>query len=167
MTVDPHTAKHRHTHDGRPYYFCSAGCREKFVADPARYLEPEPRIGRACPGRHDLHLPDASRDPAAGPRLVPDLRHGARAGARDGRRGAQSRARRHDAAVLDRPGADGAGVRARDGRAPDRTCINGSASRPRTGSSSCSRRRSCCGPAGRSSSAAGPRSRRAISTCSR
>jgi heavy metal translocating P-type ATPase len=41
MTVDPHTAKHRHTHDGRPYYFCSARCREKFVAEPARYLKPE------------------------------------------------------------------------------------------------------------------------------
>ena len=27
MTVDPHTAKHRHTHNGRPYYFCSASCR--------------------------------------------------------------------------------------------------------------------------------------------
>ena len=80
MTVDPHTAKHRHTHDGQPYYFCSAGCREKFVADPAQYLEPEPRTARACAGRHDLHLPDASRDPAAGPGLVPDLRHGARAG---------------------------------------------------------------------------------------
>jgi Cu+-exporting ATPase len=38
MKVDPHTAKHRATHAGRPYYFCSAGCREKFVADPMRYL---------------------------------------------------------------------------------------------------------------------------------
>ena len=40
MTVDPHTAKHRHTHKGRPYYFCSADCREKFAADPAQYLKP-------------------------------------------------------------------------------------------------------------------------------
>jgi Cu+-exporting ATPase len=38
MKVDPHTAKHRAEHAGRTYYFCSAGCREKFVADPARYL---------------------------------------------------------------------------------------------------------------------------------
>ncbi|RPI44729.1 MAG: YHS domain-containing protein, partial [Hyphomicrobiaceae bacterium] len=29
MTVDPHTAQHRHTYTGRPYYFCSASCREK------------------------------------------------------------------------------------------------------------------------------------------
>ena len=40
MWVDPHTAKHRAEHAGRPYYFCSAGCREKFLADPQRYLAP-------------------------------------------------------------------------------------------------------------------------------
>jgi Cu+-exporting ATPase len=38
MSVDPHTAKHRADHAGRPYYFCSAGCRTKFLADPERYL---------------------------------------------------------------------------------------------------------------------------------
>jgi Cu+-exporting ATPase len=38
MDVDPHTAKHRATHDGHPYYFCSNGCREKFIADPQKYL---------------------------------------------------------------------------------------------------------------------------------
>ena len=38
MSVDPHTAKHRADHDGHPYHFCSARCREKFVADPAAYL---------------------------------------------------------------------------------------------------------------------------------
>src|SRR3954465_378171 len=40
MSVDPHTAKHRAEHGGRSYYFCSAGCRTKFLADPARYLDP-------------------------------------------------------------------------------------------------------------------------------
>ncbi|MFY9294840.1 MAG: heavy metal translocating P-type ATPase [Methylorubrum rhodinum] len=40
MTVDPHTAKHRAAHNGHPYYFCSNGCRTKFEADPARYLDP-------------------------------------------------------------------------------------------------------------------------------
>ncbi|MBX9683196.1 MAG: heavy metal translocating P-type ATPase [Hyphomicrobium sp.] len=39
MDVDPHTAKHRAEHEGHPYYFCSAGCRTKFVADPANYLD--------------------------------------------------------------------------------------------------------------------------------
>jgi len=39
MDVDPHTAKHRADHEGRPYYFCCAGCRTKFVNDPQRYLK--------------------------------------------------------------------------------------------------------------------------------
>jgi len=38
MTVDPHTAKHRAEHGGQTHYFCSARCRDKFVADPASYL---------------------------------------------------------------------------------------------------------------------------------
>jgi Cu+-exporting ATPase len=32
---------HRATHAGREYRFCSAGCRAKFTAHPAEYLEPE------------------------------------------------------------------------------------------------------------------------------
>src|SRR5437867_1373579 len=40
MAVDPHTTPHRHTYQGRPYYFCSSGCRTKFAADPARYVSP-------------------------------------------------------------------------------------------------------------------------------
>ena len=38
MTVDPHTTPHRHSHHGRTYYFCSAGCRAKFAAAPGKYL---------------------------------------------------------------------------------------------------------------------------------
>jgi len=38
MDVDPHTAKFRADHGGRTYYFCAAGCRTKFIADPERYL---------------------------------------------------------------------------------------------------------------------------------
>lgn len=41
MSVDPHTAKHRASFEGRPYYFCSAGCRTKFLADPQNYLSKE------------------------------------------------------------------------------------------------------------------------------
>ena len=51
MTVDPATGAHRADHDGRAYYFCSAGCRTKFVADPARYLDDAPRAEpEATPG---------------------------------------------------------------------------------------------------------------------
>jgi Cu+-exporting ATPase len=38
MNVNPATAKHAYEHAGRPYYFCCAGCVEKFKADPANYL---------------------------------------------------------------------------------------------------------------------------------
>jgi Cu+-exporting ATPase len=40
MKVDPATAKYRAEHQGETYFFCSAGCKAKFEADPARYLSP-------------------------------------------------------------------------------------------------------------------------------
>jgi P-type Cu+ transporter len=40
MKVDPHTSTLTADHAGRAYYFCSAGCRTKFIADPAKYLDP-------------------------------------------------------------------------------------------------------------------------------
>src|SRR5437667_7595497 len=40
MTVDPATAENRCEHAGHSYSFCSAHCREKFIAEPARYLAP-------------------------------------------------------------------------------------------------------------------------------
>jgi Cu+-exporting ATPase len=43
MTVVPGTAKGGSaTFGGREYWFCSAKCREKFVADPAKYVAPAP-----------------------------------------------------------------------------------------------------------------------------
>ncbi|HEX2256671.1 MAG TPA: heavy metal translocating P-type ATPase, partial [Afifellaceae bacterium] len=38
MDVDPHNAKHRAEYNGHPYYFCSARCKERFEADPEKYL---------------------------------------------------------------------------------------------------------------------------------
>ena len=38
MSVDPATAKHKAEHAGETYYFCSAGCKTKFTADPDKYL---------------------------------------------------------------------------------------------------------------------------------
>jgi len=42
MTVDPAKAKHRAEHAGHSYFFCSAKCREKFTAEPARYIVSSP-----------------------------------------------------------------------------------------------------------------------------
>jgi P-type Cu+ transporter len=38
MTVDPATAKHKAEHGGKVFFFCCAGCRDKFIADPTRFL---------------------------------------------------------------------------------------------------------------------------------
>jgi Cu+-exporting ATPase len=37
MNVDPRTAKHRAQYGGMSYYFCSARCQSKFMADPEKY----------------------------------------------------------------------------------------------------------------------------------
>ena len=53
MTVDPATAKHSYAFDGTTYYFCAARCRERFAADPTRYLSPkeaQPEAEPAPPG---------------------------------------------------------------------------------------------------------------------
>ncbi|SNB73240.1 Cu+-exporting ATPase [Arboricoccus pini] len=42
MSVDARTAKHRSTHAGQDYFFCCAGCKAKFEADPEHYLAPAP-----------------------------------------------------------------------------------------------------------------------------
>jgi P-type Cu+ transporter len=49
MAVDPATAKHKAEHAGVSYYFCSNGCREKFIGDPARYLKPKAATTPAKP----------------------------------------------------------------------------------------------------------------------
>ncbi len=37
MVVDPATSGHRSVHEGQTYFFCSAGCKGKFEADPVHY----------------------------------------------------------------------------------------------------------------------------------
>ncbi len=49
MTVDPHTAKHRADYHGHTYYFCAAGCKTKFTADPQKYLLKEEKTTEAVP----------------------------------------------------------------------------------------------------------------------
>ncbi|HUA77861.1 MAG TPA: heavy metal translocating P-type ATPase, partial [Acetobacteraceae bacterium] len=41
MSVDPEHSRHRFHYEGNVFYFCSTGCREKFAADPGRYLKPK------------------------------------------------------------------------------------------------------------------------------
>jgi uncharacterized protein len=46
MTVDQKTAL-RSEWEGRTYYFCSPGCKERFEADPARYTDGARELGHA------------------------------------------------------------------------------------------------------------------------
>ncbi|MGA8401219.1 MAG: HAD-IC family P-type ATPase, partial [Stellaceae bacterium] len=50
MSVDPAAARHRAEHRGRPYFFCDARCKERFVAEPAKFLAPQPALGPAGAG---------------------------------------------------------------------------------------------------------------------
>lgn len=42
MTVDVAEARYRTVHEGRTFYFCSAGCLESFESEPAKYLTVAP-----------------------------------------------------------------------------------------------------------------------------
>ncbi len=60
MTVKPDSA-HRHTHEGVEYRFCCNGCREKFAADPDKYLQPQPaEAGAAATSNGTEHVSAAT-----------------------------------------------------------------------------------------------------------
>jgi Cu+-exporting ATPase len=51
MSVEPDKAEHHTEHEGVTYFFCSKGCRTKFIADPAKYLSDKPVAApSAAPG---------------------------------------------------------------------------------------------------------------------
>ena len=49
MRVDPARSAGTFEHEGKSYYFCNPRCREKFAADPARYLSAPPLPPAAPP----------------------------------------------------------------------------------------------------------------------
>jgi len=49
MFVDPATAELSASHGGETFWFCSAGCEAKFVADPERYTSAQPAKAEAAP----------------------------------------------------------------------------------------------------------------------
>jgi Cu+-exporting ATPase len=81
MSVDPATAKSRHTHQGQDYFFCSAGCRTKFIADPGKYLSPQPREEEnvpegtiyTCPMHPQIRQIGPGSCPICGMALEPEL----------------------------------------------------------------------------------------------
>ncbi|PIT02652.1 haloacid dehalogenase [Bradyrhizobium nitroreducens] len=81
MTVDPATSKHRFEHQGETFHFCSAGCRTKFAADPAKYLakekapEPEMPAGTiyTCPMHPEIRQVGPGSCPICGMALEPEV----------------------------------------------------------------------------------------------
>ena len=79
MDVDPHAAKHTAVHEGHPYYFCSAGCRTKFVGAPENYLGtradvPVLPVGTiyTCPMHPEIRQPGPGSCPICGMALEPE-----------------------------------------------------------------------------------------------
>ena len=80
MIVTPSASTLTTTHDGHPYYFCSAGCLSKFSADPARYLDDRPRIEPVavagaiwtCPMHPEIRRDGPGSCPICGMALEPE-----------------------------------------------------------------------------------------------
>jgi Cu+-exporting ATPase len=79
MTVDPTTARHRADYQGRGYFFCGAGCKARFTADPRKYLakrQPETAIQGAvytCPMHPQIRQPGPDSCPICGMALEPEM----------------------------------------------------------------------------------------------
>jgi len=80
MSVDPTTSKHRFDHQGQAFHFCSAGCRTKFAADPAKYLdekEPPPELAAGtiytCPMHPQIRQVGPGSCPICGMALEPEV----------------------------------------------------------------------------------------------
>ncbi len=82
MTVDPATTPHHATHAGGAWHFCSARCRERFEADPARYSDqgrdttpPTAAAGSTytCPMHPEIRQPQPGNCPICGMALEPEM----------------------------------------------------------------------------------------------
>ncbi len=81
MTVDPANAKHQTVHDDTTYYFCAAGCKAKFEANPDRYLKPEEHPAEpvpegtiyTCPMHPEIRQVGPGSCPLCGMALEPEL----------------------------------------------------------------------------------------------
>src|ERR1051325_3153808 len=79
MSVDPHTAGHRFAYRGHDYFFCSARCRERFAAEPEKFLrpkQPEPAVPAGtlytCPMHPEVKQAGPGSCPICGMALEPE-----------------------------------------------------------------------------------------------
>jgi P-type Cu+ transporter len=85
MNVNPETSKHRFEHAGTTCHFCSNGCRTKFEADPAKYLDQAKATAEAkqapvpagtiytCPMHPEIRQVGPGTCPICGMALEPDV----------------------------------------------------------------------------------------------
>ena len=79
MAVEIKTAKHIAAHKSHNYYFCGAGCKTKFIANPTKYLhvnskEAEPVVAGAiytCPMHPQIQQVGPGSCPICGMALEP------------------------------------------------------------------------------------------------
>ena len=78
MTVDPEVTPHHATYSGEAFHFCSASCRAKFVADPAKYLQPKvpekavAGVVYTCPMHPEIRRDAPGSCPICGMALEPE-----------------------------------------------------------------------------------------------
>ncbi|WP_342729335.1 heavy metal translocating P-type ATPase [Bradyrhizobium sp. B097] len=79
MKVNPATAKHRFSYQGEEYLFCSGRCRERFEAEPDKYLKPreaEPPMPTGtiytCPMHPEVRQVGPGSCPICGMALEPE-----------------------------------------------------------------------------------------------
>jgi P-type Cu+ transporter len=79
MSVDPATTQHRATRRGRHYFFCGARCKERFIAEPAKFLAQKPAAEASgaglwtCPMHPEIVQPGRGTCPLCGMTLEPML----------------------------------------------------------------------------------------------
>ena len=81
MTVDPDKTPHRARHGGRTFYFCAAGCRTRFLAEPLKYLGSSEKAAApvpasavyTCPMHPEIRQAGPGACPICGMALEPDL----------------------------------------------------------------------------------------------
>lgn len=82
MLVDPKATIHRTTHAGSEYFFCSARCLDKFVAEPTRYVKPQDGSAKppspagaiyTCPMHPEVRKETPGTCPICGMALEPEM----------------------------------------------------------------------------------------------
>ena len=81
MNVEPGSAKHSTEYGGHTYYFCSQGCKTKFVAGAVSYIGEKPKPPApvpegaiyTCPMHPEIRQTGPGNCPICGMTLEPDV----------------------------------------------------------------------------------------------